>query len=245
MAPAPPAAATNPRMQIAQGVLLGAGMAGFADAMDAIVAAPMHVATPLKVALGLASAGLLGATVLLVLVPIIVVSGHRIATLAGDPPRWPGFWMGLGSARPIQLGLGILTGLEPDWRAALAAVVAPLAAGAIALAIPTGRTRVFAVMLGIAPLVVQVELGRRVVPTPGFPAADAPHILLVTIEGLRGGDWPAPAPRLPSIDAAAAKGVRFERAFTPVPAVDPALDAVLHGHPPWEAPTATASVAFN
>lgn len=244
MDPVPPSPDARPHLEIAQGVLLGAGIVGFADGMDAVAESAVPLSTAAKVGLGLASAGLLAPVVLALLMPLVVLAGHRIATLAGDPPRWPGFWMGLGGGVPILLGLHVLLGADPGGRTAAAALVAPVAAGAVALAVAPGRARVFAIMLGLAPLVVQVELGRRRVPTSGFPEADAPHVLLVTVEGLRGGDWPAPAPRLPGIGALAADGVRFERAFTPVPSVEPALDAVLEGRQPWEG-SATPSASLG
>jgi arylsulfatase A-like enzyme len=226
----------DPRPEIAQGVLLGAGMVGMADVLDAIAEAPVPLPGAAKAGLALAGGGLLAPIVLLVALPLVVFAGRRLSALAGDPPRWPGFWLGLGIGVPVLLALGVAFGAPPDWRHAAAGLLAPIAAGAIALAAPAGRARVFAVMLGLAPLVVVVEHGRRIVPTAGFPTPDAPHVVLVTVEGLRGGDWPAPAPRLPHLDAIAAEGVRFDRAFPPAPAVAPALGALLGGRAPGSVP---------
>jgi arylsulfatase A-like enzyme len=229
MPPSPP----DPRPLVASGVLLGAGMVGMADILDAIAASAVPLSGGARAGLGLAGGLLLGLLTTALCLPLVVAMGRRIATLAGDPPRWAGFWMGLGLGVPTQLLLGLALGAGLDWRHAAAGLLAPIAAGAVALAAPAGRGRIFAVMLGLAPFVVQVELGRRVVRTGGFPAADAPDVLLVTIEGMRGGAWPAPAPRLETVDRLGAEGVRFDRAITPTPAVGPALIALLEGRLPW------------
>lgn len=235
-----PPSQSDPRPSVASGVMLGAGMVGMADVLNAIAASAVPLSGGIRAGLGLAGGLLLGLLTAALCLPLVVAMGRRIATLAGDPPRWAGFWLGLGLGVPTQLLLGVALGADLDWRHAAAGLLAPVAAGAIALAAPAGRGRIFAVMVGLAPLVVQVELGRRTVRAGGFPAADAPNVLLVSIEGMRGGAWPAPSPRLETIDRLSAEGVRFDRAITPTPAVAPALIALLEGRIPWQPAGGTA-----
>lgn len=205
-----------------------------ADIFDAAASAAVPLDGGTRAGLGLAGAMLLGSLCTLVSLPLLLAIGRTIATLAGDPPRWSGFWLGLGLGLPTQYLATLALGGELDARHAAAALVAPIAAGAVAVATPEGRGRVFAVMLGLAPFIVLVEHGRRAVPTGSFPEEGSPDVLLVSVEGLRGGAWPTPVPRLETIDALAARGVRFERAITPVPAVGPAIDAILAARQSWE-----------
>jgi predicted AlkP superfamily pyrophosphatase or phosphodiesterase len=104
----------------------------------------------------------------------------------------------------------------------------------------TGRSRLAAVTartarLSPALLVVAIAAGCARAPEPAPPAARARHHVLVTVDTLRadrvGASGYARA-RTPAMDALAARGTRFTRAFAPAPITLPSHASILTGRYP-------------
>ena len=67
---------------------------------------------------------------------------------------------------------------------------------------------------------------------PSTPAPSTPNVIVITIDTLRAdhlGCYGYKQIHTPNLDALAAGGVRFERAYTPVPVTLPAHSAIFTG----------------
>src|SRR6187549_1681578 len=72
----------------------------------------------------------------------------------------------------------------------------------------------------VAVAVIAVGCGSQTPTTPAEPPADAASVVLITIDTLRAdrvGAYGWRAARTPAIDALAARGVRFDRAYATAP----------------------------
>lgn len=125
----------------------------------------------------------------------------------------------------------------------------PLAGLALALAVGPGRALLggWALALAAALLVYPARPPRF---QAGEAAADAPNVLLVTIDTLRAdhvatiGGGP-PDVRTPNMDRLASEGVLFSQAFSQVPITGPSHTSMLSGLYPWTHETLINGVALK
>jgi arylsulfatase A-like enzyme len=144
----------------------------------------------------------------------------------------------LGIAGVCALAARALPAYGPRW-----ALGAAVAAGGAAVLVWTPRVRGSALLLGGAALALAWQGAnhvQRLAPS-ATPAADAPSVLLVTIDTLRSdriGAYGYARARTPSFDALAKQGVLFRNAFAHSRFTGPSHISILTG----QLPTTTGSV---
>ena len=201
------------------GASVGAALTGGVQAVGVLAASGGGPTLVDTAALVVANGVVIGLLVVVALMVPAAVFGGFLVRVGGGLPRWVGFWLGLALGLCVQLSVASASGWEaaPGGWTCLAALALAPASVVIASWLPAGRARIFGIFLAIAPGLVWVELGRHAPAGGTDPPVDAPDVLLVTVEGLRGTAGPAPQPRLPVLAALAEDGVRFDSARTTRP----------------------------
>jgi arylsulfatase A-like enzyme len=226
------------------GAAVGGALIGVMEAVGALVASGGGPRPLEFVGLSAVNGAVIALFVVVLLALPAAAFGARLVRAVGSLPRWIGFWLGLALGVWVQMVAAALAGgpRAPSVLMCVVALALPPAAVAISSLLQAGRARIFGIFLALAPGVVWVELARHAPPGGTDPPPEAPDLLLVTVEGLRGVPGPAPVPRMAALDALAEGGVRFTGAHTPAPdGVAGARAALMGVGPVAAAPSGTVA----
>lgn len=239
-----------PSPRSAGSVLTAAALGGLAyglvDALRAALRDTLPVEAGRLLLLGLLDALSLGAVALLAALPVALLLRGALGRRVPQPAAF-GLLLGLGLSLVLDVGEAWFKAPPPFTQApplhGNPAVFAGIVAAVLAVVVVGGLARARAVGLGLAGLLLAGLAGRAVLDRravergQGEPPADAPNVLLVTMDTARAdyfGAYGRTDVQTPHFDGLAAQGVRFDNAFSQIPVTGPSHKTIFTGVPPWE-----------
>ncbi len=165
---------------------------------------------------------------------VVAGLGWLVARLLRRPATpWAGFVAGAGALLAADLGLVRFAALGPVGGLLGLAVGGAVAAAGLRLGGRPARTRLIFGLLLVALLAIRSSPRKRA-PVTAVPGAAGPSVVVVTVDGLRGGlPLDQVPPPMPVLERLFDEGIRYTRAFTPWASWQGGHRAVLAGVVPW------------
>lgn len=223
----------------------GAGFYGLADGAAVIMNETVALTGGQEAILMLSDAVALGLFSAILLLPIQQII-QKLAPNRLQQPAWTLFLSAMAWSAMLDLAENWFTDPPPFTEApplhgnvaVFIGVSALLAASALLLGrwVPMGRPRLITSVVLCGSLMVWSQSSPRFMQPLGDPKANAPNVLLITLDTTRAdhfGAYGNEKIKTPHFDKLAQEGVLFEQAMAQIPVTGPSHTTILSGQGPW------------